>query len=179
MSKQEIVKTRLSEGEKKAWQSFCRTNGVSESDMLRMMIQRVCGEAVPIDFPGLGDEKKTGKVTIRLTGTEHRKLIERAKQEGYTNRTNWTTAIVLAALHREPVLTDDEVATLRESNRELAAIGRNLNQVARALNIEFRESDKLKQEAIEKLAERIEQHKDQVAGLLSRNMSRWDEDDNE
>lgn len=38
MSKQEVVKTRLSEGEKKAWQSFCRANGVSESDMLRMMI---------------------------------------------------------------------------------------------------------------------------------------------
>ncbi|HIG1422041.1 MobC family plasmid mobilization relaxosome protein [Klebsiella pneumoniae] len=54
-----------------------------------------------------------------------------------------------------PVLTDEEVNTVRESCRQLGAIGRNLNQVARALNIEFRESDKLKQEAIEKLAERI------------------------
>uniref|UniRef100_UPI00388EE249 plasmid mobilization relaxosome protein MobC n=1 Tax=Enterobacter cloacae TaxID=550 RepID=UPI00388EE249 len=48
-----------------------------------------------------------------------------------------------------PVLTDEEVNTVRESCRQLGAIGRNLNQVARALNIEFRESDKLKQEAIE------------------------------
>jgi hypothetical protein len=45
------------------------------------------------------------------------------------------------------------------------------------LNIDFRESDKLKQETIEKLAKRIEQHKDQVAMLLSKNMSRWNEDD--
>ncbi|MCV0267914.1 MobC family plasmid mobilization relaxosome protein [Pseudomonas aeruginosa] len=45
-----------------------------------------------------------------------------------------------------PVLTDEEVNTVRESCRQLGAIGRNLNQVARALNIEFRESDKLKQE---------------------------------
>ncbi|ENB0120699.1 plasmid mobilization relaxosome protein MobC [Escherichia coli] len=43
-----------------------------------------------------------------------------------------------------PVLTDEEVNTVRESCRQLGAIGRNLNQVARALNIEFRESDKLK-----------------------------------
>ncbi len=179
MSKQEVVKTRLSEGEKKAWQSFCRTNGVSESDMLRMMIQRVCGEAVPIDFPGLGDEKKAGKVTIRLTGTEHRKLIERAKQEGYTNRTNWTTATVLAALHRMPVLTDEEVNTVRESCRQLGAIGRNLNQVARALNIEFRESDKLKQESIEKLAERIDQHLDHVSELFDKTWSRWHDDDDD
>ncbi|HHG9163891.1 MobC family plasmid mobilization relaxosome protein [Enterobacter hormaechei subsp. xiangfangensis] len=62
-----------------------------------------------------------------------------------------------------PVLTDEEVNTVRESCRQLGAIGRNLNQVARALNIEFRESDKLKQEAIEKLAERIDQHLDHVS----------------
>ncbi|HBT9902792.1 TPA: MobC family plasmid mobilization relaxosome protein, partial [Klebsiella pneumoniae] len=37
-----------------------------------------------------------------------------------------------------PVLTDEEVNTVRESCRQLGAIGRNLNQVARALNIEFR-----------------------------------------
>lgn len=62
---------------------------------------------------------------------------------------------------------------MRESNRELRAIGKNLNQVTRVLNIEFRESDKLKREAIEALAVRIEQHKDQVASLLSRNLNRW------
>ncbi|EIW0105824.1 plasmid mobilization relaxosome protein MobC, partial [Klebsiella pneumoniae] len=32
-----------------------------------------------------------------------------------------------------PVLTDEEVNTVRESCRQLGAIGRNLNQVARAL----------------------------------------------
>ncbi|MET7091327.1 plasmid mobilization relaxosome protein MobC [Klebsiella pneumoniae] len=66
-----------------------------------------------------------------------------------------------------PVLTDEEVNTVRESCRQLGAIGRNLNQVARALNIEFRESDKLKQEAIEKLAERIDQHLDHVSELFT------------
>lgn len=71
------------------------------------------------------------------------------------------------------MLTDAEVAALRESNRELRAIGKNLNQVTRVLNIEFRERDKLKRVAIEALADRIEQHKDQVANLLSRNMNRW------
>nr|HDI1662195.1 plasmid mobilization relaxosome protein MobC [Klebsiella pneumoniae]HDI1662415.1 plasmid mobilization relaxosome protein MobC [Klebsiella pneumoniae] len=67
-----------------------------------------------------------------------------------------------------PVLTDEEVNTVRESCRQLGAIGRNLNQVARALNIEFRESDKLKQEAIEKLAERIDQHLDHVSELFDK-----------
>ena len=66
-----------------------------------------------------------------------------------------------------PVLTDEEVNTVRESCRQLGAIGRNLNRGG-ALNIEFRESDKLKQEAIEKLAERIDQHLDHVSELFDK-----------
>lgn len=170
------AKTSLSDDEKKVWSHFCETAGKSEAVMLRQMILKVVTGVVPDEFSPRG-EPKTGKVTVRLTESERVKMLDRAKREGYSNATSWTTAIVRASLHQEPVLTNDEVAALRESNRELAAIGRNLNQVARALNIEFRESDKLKQEAIEKLAERIEQHKDQVAALLTRNMSRWEEDD--
>nr|QQQ58149.1 hypothetical protein JJQ52_00570 [Citrobacter freundii] len=48
-----------------------------------------------------------------------------------------------------PVLTDEEVNTVRESCRQLGAIGRNLNQVAVGLEHRVQESDKLKQEAIE------------------------------
>lgn len=175
MCKKEVVKTRLSETEKKAWKSFCRMNNVSESDMLRMMIQRVSNEVIPIKSTDLSHDKKTSKITIRLTEREHNKLVERTQKEGYVTRTKWTTSVVQAALHKEPVLTDIEINALRESNRELAAIGRNLNQTVKALNIEFREGDKLKQEAIENLMERIEQHKKQVANLLARNMNRWDE----
>ncbi len=169
------TEARLTDDEKAAWQQFCKDSGVKESDMLRMMIRRVSGDAVPIEIPGW-KESKSGKITFRLTESDQRKLMKRVKEEGFPNRTNWTTSVVMAALHREPVLTDSEIAALRESNRELAAIGRNLNQVARALNIEFREGDRIKLQAIEALAERIEQHKGEVAGLLSRNLNRWSDD---
>ncbi|MDT8880300.1 plasmid mobilization relaxosome protein MobC [Halomonas saccharevitans] len=169
------VEARLTDSDKKAWTLFCKANGLRESDMLRRMIQRVAGGTVTLD--GCKGETRSCKLTIRLSPTQDRWLAERAQKEGYSSRTSWVMAMVLAELHREPVLTDAEVSALRESNRELTAIGRNLNQVARALNIEFRESDNLKRDAIEKLVERIELHKEQVASLLSRNMNRWGDDD--
>ncbi|WP_238966468.1 plasmid mobilization relaxosome protein MobC [Vibrio alginolyticus] len=73
-------------------------------------------------------------------------------------------------------MSESEIAALRESNRELAAIGRNLNQIARTLNIEFREGDRLKLEAVEALTARIEQHKDSVATLINKNMNRWNDE---
>ncbi|WP_188861289.1 plasmid mobilization relaxosome protein MobC [Marinobacterium nitratireducens] len=170
-----IAKTRLSEDEKRAWQQFCDHCDTSESEMLRLMILRVCGGTVAAAPVGQA-ACKSNKITIRLTDRDQRTLMRRAEQEGYRNRTKWTTAVVLSALHREPVLTDQEAIALRESNRQLAAIGRNLNQLARVLNIEFREGDRIKLRAIEALVERIEQHKDKVAALLSRNMNRWSDD---
>ncbi len=170
------VEARLTVTEKKSWTQFCKANGLRESDMLRRMIQRVAGRAATVMEVDQEDEARSRKLTIRLSPSQERWLAQRAQEEGYPSRTSWVTAMVLAELHREPVLTEAEVAALRESNRELRAIGKNLNQITKALNIEFRESDKLKREAIEALAERIEQHKDQVASLLSRNMNRWRDD---
>jgi len=168
------VEARLTEIEKNAWTQFCKANGLRESDMLRRMIQRVAGRAVSSDDQEI--ETRSRKLTIRLSPTQERWLAQRAREEGYPNRTSWVMALVLAELYQEPVLTDAEVAALRESNRELRAIGKNLNQVTRVLNIEFREGDKLKREAIEALAERIDQHKDQVASLLSKSLNRWRDD---
>lgn len=170
-----VTKTDLNVDEKKAWTAFCKSHHVSEATMLRQMIAHVAGEQVPIKKPDY-QTGRSNQIKIRLNDDGLAALDDKAIREGYSSRAGWTLAVVLAALYKEPVLTDGEVTALRESNRELAAIGRNLNQVARALNIEFRESDKLKREAIERLAERIEQHKDLVAGLLSRNMNRWGAD---
>lgn len=170
-----VTKAELDEEEKEAWAAFCKSHNVSEATMLRDMIAHVTKGQVPIKRPDY-QVGATNQIKIRLNDEGLAVLDDKAMREGYRSRAGWTIAVVLAALNREPVLTDLEIAVLRESNRELAAIGRNLNQVARALNIEFRESDKIKRESIEKLAERIEEHKDQVAGLLSRNMNRWGED---
>lgn len=144
--------------------------------MLKMMIQHVSGSSVEMSFPGL-KETKTGKLTIRLGRDAERKAIERAKAEKFPSRTTWATSLFLSVLNKTPVLNEEEVNLLRESNRELAAIGRNLNQVARALNIEFRESDRINRKAIESLANQIEMHRDKVAALLDKGMNRWFDDE--
>ncbi|MGB0893809.1 MAG: plasmid mobilization protein [Parashewanella sp.] len=170
MMKEHIVKTRLSDDEKINWQGFCQSCGISQSDMLRMMINRVApNDSINSDF----QEVRTNRITIRFTSDNLNKITYKAKAEGYPNQSNWARATVLASLYREPVLSNDEVNVLRESNRQLAAIGRNLNQIARVLNIEFRESDKITKEMIEMLENRLNQHKQKVNDLLNKNCQRW------
>ncbi|RJY17462.1 plasmid mobilization relaxosome protein MobC [Parashewanella spongiae] len=142
-----------------------------ESGMVRMMINQV--------LPDTGNDEelhqaKSNKVTIRLSEHDIQKLTTQAIEEGYVYRTSWVTACVTANLTRTPVLTNEEIKTLRESNRQLAAVGRNLNQIARVLNIDFRHSDKVTREMIEILDNKISDHKTMVNTLINKNCRRWE-----
>ncbi len=171
-----VVKTRLSDTEKSNWQQFCKDSGISQSNMLRMMINKVSPEAGnDCDFY----ELKTDRVSVRLTQHCLEKLKQQAHAEGYLSQSNWVRASIMANLCREPVLTEDEIYTLRESNRQLAAVGRNLNQIARVLNIDFRHSDKITRDMIEVLDNKLETHKAMVNNLITKNCKRWELDDDQ
>jgi len=130
MAKSYRIERRVTKEQKEAWQAFCQAQGVSESDMLGLMFEKVTAGNVAIDHRGL-KETKTDQIKIRLNTRDMKRITERAKAEGFTSRTAWLTAVAMANLNREPVLTESEIQALRTSNRELAAIGRNLNQIAK------------------------------------------------
>ncbi len=164
------VEIRLSDIEKSNWQQYCRSNGVSESNMMRMLMNKAAPDIADIcEFK----EAKTNKVTIRLSNEDMNKLAVQAEEEGYLNQTSWVTASVLANINRTPVLTKDETNALRESNRQLAAIGRNINQIARVLNIEFRQSDRITAEMIELLSKSLDEHREEVYRLINKSSHRW------
>ncbi|EKL4200830.1 plasmid mobilization relaxosome protein MobC [Salmonella enterica] len=167
-----IVK-RLTPEQKEKWSAFCASQGFSESEMLGMMIDRVTSGEVALQPKGLS-ELKTNQINIKLPAAKIDEITQRAKQEGFPSRTTWVVSVISQALDNKPVLNDEEANTIRASNRELSAIGRNLNQIARKLNIEFRDSDRLSAEAIERLSDAIEQHKTAVATFLEKSQKRWD-----
>lgn len=170
------AETRLTDDEKKAWRDFCQDRSVSESDMLRLMIKQVSGGEGEAGTPDQ-EEKKIEQISIRISSKDKYRLIKRAMKEGYPNRTSWVTSLVLSALHREPVLNQDEITALRESNRQLAAIGRNLNQMVRTLNTDARAQMRITRAEVKDLAGLIEDHKTKVAELLNQNLNRWGMDD--
>ena len=167
----QTVKTQLSEEDKQKWQQFCQANGMTESGMMRFMMNQVLPDIASNDE---FNEAKSNKITIRLSDHEMQKLTTQAVEEGYIYRTSWATACVMANLTRTPVLTEGEIKALRESNRQLAAVGRNLNQIARVLNIDYRYSDKFTREMIQVLDAKFEKHKAMVNDLINKSCKRWE-----
>lgn len=64
-----------------------------------------------------------------------------------------------------------EIEALGESNYQLLSIGRNLNQVAKAMNEGRRDSVTI--ESIERLRQIIDAHTDKVSGAIRASLERW------
>ena len=78
-------------------------------------------------------------------------------------------------------MTDDELTALVAANRELAAIGRNINQIARALN-EARligaavDANHVKLEQLAELREAITRNRAAIRALVRASQNSWADD---
>ena len=169
------IETIISSEEQKAWKEFCALEGKSSSEILRSFIRYSIEKETLFDAKQKVDtEKLTEQINLKLSATQVQDIQEKAKKEGFEKATKWIRSLVMSVLYKDPILTDKEMTVLRESRSSLASIGRNFNQVTRAINIDFRESDKLKFEMIEDLKKMLEEHKKHTTVLVQKSASRWE-----
>jgi hypothetical protein len=89
-------------------------------------------EPVP-DAPAGPRGERTKTVAVRLTPDEHAAWVAAAEAEGRGQMGRWVRETVTARLENRPVAAP--VSQAREMRAELARMGSNLNQIAKALNI--------------------------------------------
>lgn len=173
-----VLKTLVEPGTKARFRSMAKARGLSESELLRAVILAVTGEDNGTDQPIEPDAEKvdTARMTVRMPRFLMEGTKARAKSKGMAP-SRWVTALVQSNLTRQPVMSDDELAGLLASNRELAAIGRNLNQIARALNEAFHETERVKLEKLAELRQVITENRLAVRALVRASQNAWESDD--
>lgn len=80
---------------------------------------------------------KCQQINIRLTPAQADELKKRAKAENKTP-TTWVRWLAQSNLGKEPVYTDKDRVQLRSTSEQLSRVGRNINQIAKAMNIDPR-----------------------------------------
>lgn len=173
-----VLKTLVEPGTKTRFRSMAKARGLSESELLRAVILAVTGEDNGTDEPIEPDAEKadTARMTVRMPRFLMEGASTRAKAKGMAP-SRWVTALVQSHLTRQPVMTDDELAGLLASNRELAAIGRNINQIARALNEAFHESERVRLDKLAELRQAIAENRTAIRGLVRASQNAWEADD--
>ncbi len=137
MRRDHYIKTRVPEHTKQRVQDVARQRLLTESIWLRQVIEAELqrAPATPASAPTLPEESvPTGRrIAVRLLPGDARLLKERATARR-TAPATYVSILVRAHLRDLTPLPTDELRAFREQVRELRNIGRNLNQIARALN---------------------------------------------
>jgi len=116
--------------------------------------------------------RRSGRVYVRLRRDDEQLLQARAAARGMRPAT-YVSALTRAHLRRLAPLPKDELLALRQSIAELAAIGRNLNQIARAANDGGRLPGSARADfrAMLKVCEGL---RDSTKTLLKANLASWE-----
>lgn len=183
------ITTRVSEDTKADFIKLAENHGLTESELLRLIIanainnqddKKITPKREKLDFSHMRKTESELEITA-LKIYLPKFLIEQAKAKAKTQgmaTTRWIKSLVQSNLIQTPVLTDSAINTIKESNRELAAIGNNLNQIARKINESAFNVEMIKIDKLEEVKQAVKEVKTAIAELrkVSRDSWRTDHD---
>ncbi len=175
-----ILRARVDEELKSLFLHKAEVLNLSESELLRKLVLDFFAQAKNSDT--LADVLKAvepdaenavnEKMTIRLPRFLVDAAKEKAKAKGMAT-SRWIAALVQSSLMQKPVMDDQALNELRANIRELNAIGRNINQMARALNESKNNTDKVKLDNLDLLRNYLDRNIAFVRGLVRASQQAW------
>jgi hypothetical protein len=188
MASTEFIKARLSPELKARARALAERQLLTESTWIKQLVIRElqsasCGGGAAVEGGGgmasAGHQQssrgsfegRSGRVYVRLRREDQELLQARAAVRGMRAAT-YVSTLTRAHLRRLAPLPKDELLALRRSIGELAAIGRNLNQIARVANDGGRLPTSARDE-FRSMLQVCEALRDNTKALLKANLTSW------
>jgi hypothetical protein len=159
---------------KQRWLAHCKAQGTTPSEAFRLVVAKLTArdeEAEQGASKRLGADKKIRK-EVRLTFAECQSAETLAAEEGFS-LTRWIASLVRARVHGGAQLGQVELELLARSNMQILALGRTLNQLARAANANPDALRAYQAKQIAQTAALVKEHAAVVAGVIKANVERW------
>ena len=154
---------------------YCAECEVSLSDGIRQILcqalSRDNANAEPVSF----DNESTDRIrlNVRLMHAEYQAILKRVEADGFTSVNRWIVSLIRANLQKEPEFGETGLDALYESNRLLAPLARNLNQLTRDVRQQGIRVPPYRFSILEHLQTALSAHIKVVANVISRNVGRW------
>lgn len=152
-----------------------QSQGVSQAALVKRLIEAAIAMSpapVNVPRPAVAPAPTNAMLSVRLPADDRQLLRERANGRGMPSST-YVAYLVRAHLRARAALPEAEFQLLREALREVGVLGRNFNQIARALN---RGKDSRGPEAAElnRLVSALIGLRDSFQALLDANHKSWE-----
>jgi hypothetical protein len=136
MAVDSLVRCRVSTETKTLLQSIAAREQITESALVRQLLETLVRTSANESAAGIKSddtELRAERLSIRLSPDDRLLLRDRATTRGMPSAT-YVAVLVRSHLRKLTPLPTEELAALKRCIAELGAVGRNLNQIAAALN---------------------------------------------
>ena len=169
-----FVAARVTPEMKTLLRTLAEREQITESALVRQLLEVTLRRSAMEGFPKLHVLEKVSRdarLSVRLRHEDRTLLSARATARGMASAT-YVSVLVRSHLRNLAPLPKEELLALRHSIAELKAVGRNLNQMAKALNQDVRVTVPGRHEvnAMLKVAEGLRDH---FKALLKANVKSW------
>ncbi len=173
MTSDACMQCRVPRTTKVKFAELSQRRDLSESAALRQLVEsalQATGLATADVITDTPPAPRAARIMVRLLPDDQRLLRERSAARGMPAAT-YVSVLVRAHLHQLAPLPTAELSALKQVTAELGAVGRNLNQIAKAAN-QGRVAGPSREDlrALLRACEAIRAH---VGGLLVTNLSSW------
>ncbi len=133
-----FVQCRVAPATKAALRAAAHRQQLTESALLKRMLLVLLSDAASVTEPqltmgpGLPHIQRRARLSVRLTGDDRILLIERARARGMAPA-SYVSTLIRAHLRAVTPIPTEDLRSLRAASAEVAAFGRNINQIAREL----------------------------------------------
>lgn len=133
MTNEVIIKSRISLEAKHELRDLAVRRQMTESALVRHLIESVLEMAAPAAPSGEVpvNVQRNERLYVRLAPEDRARLFDRAQARGLPSAT-YVSVLVRAHLHGVVPIPKEEMTMFRRAIGELSAIGRNVNQLAKA-----------------------------------------------
>lgn len=177
-TKHSSIKVRVDDSTRVRFRQLARNVRKNESELLRELICLAIESKAEGHLNGTvqinaePEAIRMRRATVRMPGFILDAAKVRAKSKGMAT-SRWIAFLVQSHLLQMPVMAGDELRTLGDCNYELAAIGRNLNQIARVLNADKTETSRLKLNLIKAVQSSLSGTQQSVSALIRASNNTW------
>lgn len=174
-SKKPLLSTRVEDAVKEAFEDRAKASNLSAANLLEQVVLAFLRLEQPepsalVSAAAAEGEKR--KVWASLSVKETQALDELAKEMGWS-RSKYLAQLFRVHLSGTPRFSEKELAELRQVTMQLAALGRNVNQIARALNVSLDNANQAQAIHYEQMKQVIELHRAYVKALVKSNLEHW------
>jgi hypothetical protein len=176
MTAEAFVQCRVTPEMKTLLRMLAEREQITESALVRQLLEVMLRRSAVEGFPKLDALEKVSRdarLSIRLAPEDRILLSGRATARGMPSAT-YVSVLVRSHLRNLAPLPKEELLALKRSVAELGAIGRNLNQIARAANQGGKPAGSGREDlrSMLRVAEALRDH---VKALLRANQKSWEQ----